>query len=84
MAKAKKQEKEMLIFMHYPPIIKQNLNKIGTNPFIKIMKKYDIKKCYYGHLHATAINDAVEGEYLGINFKLVSCDGLNFKLHKIN
>ena len=51
--------------------------------FIKVMKKYEIKRCYYGHLHSTSIREAVEGEYYGIDFKLVSADGLNFKLWKI-
>ena len=47
------------------------------------MKKYDVKKCYYGHLHSVSIKEAVEGEYYGIDFKLVSADGLNFKVLKI-
>ena len=72
-------EKEILVFMHYPPIIKQNLN----TKFIKILQKYEIKRCYYAHLHSKSIQDAVEGEIQGIQFKLVSADGLNFKLWKI-
>ena len=47
------------------------------------MKKYNIKKCYYGHLHGQSIKDAVEGEIQGINFKLVSADSLDFKLIKL-
>ena len=50
---------------------------------IKIMKRYDIKQCYYGHLHSTSIKEAVEGKHFGINFKLVSADGLDFKLLEI-
>ena len=41
------------------------------------------KNIYYGHLHSTSIKDAVEGKYYGIEFKLVSADGLEFKLLKI-
>ena len=76
-------EKEILVFMHYPPITQSNVKQNETNEFIKIMQKYNIKKCYYGHLHGTSIKDAVEGEYFGINFKLVSCDSLDFKLFKL-
>ncbi len=72
--------KEIIVFMHYPPITKQNLN----TEFMKILKKYDIKKCYYAHLHSRSIEDAVEGEVKGIEFKLVSADALDFKLLKIN
>ena len=47
------------------------------------MKKYDIKTCYYAHLHGNSIKEAVEGEHFGINFKLVSADGVDFKLIKV-
>ena len=51
--------------------------------FIELMKKYNVKRCYYGHLHANSILDAVEGNVDGIEYKLVSSDGLDFKLLKI-
>ena len=72
--------KEVIVFMHYPPIIKQNLN----TEFMKIMQKYDIKRCYYAHLHGKSIDDAVQGIINGIDFRLVSADALDFKLMKIN
>ena len=37
----------------------------------------------YGHLHSSSIRDAVEGFYDGVNLKLVSADGLDFKLYKV-
>lgn len=66
--------------MHYPPVIKQNQD----TEFIRIMKKFGIKKCYYAHLHGKSIEEAVEGTVQGIEFKLVSADALNFKLQKIS
>lgn len=78
-----KQEKEILVFLHYPPIIHSNLINHEMNEFVKVLKKYDIKKCYYGHLHSSSIREAVEGNYYGIDFKLVSADGLDFKLLKV-
>jgi len=77
------EEKEIIVFMHYPPITSANLLKNEMTDYIKIMKKYNINKCYYGHLHSTSIKEAVEGEHFGIHFKLVSADGLDFKLLKI-
>ena len=71
--------KEIIVFIHYPPIIKQNLD----TGFMRILKKYDIKSCYYAHLHGKSIEEAVEGKINGIEFKLVSADGLDFKLLKI-
>lgn len=77
------QEKEIIVFLHYPPIIKSNLISNEMSDFVKMMKKYEIKRCYYAHLHSTSIREAVEGEYYGIDFKLVSADGLDFKLLEI-
>lgn len=76
-------EKEILVFMHYPPINNSNLIQNETNDFIRIMQKYDVKRCYYGHLHSNSIQEAVEGKNFGIDFKLVSADGVDFKLVKI-
>ena len=75
--------KKIIIFMHYPPINNSNITKNEANEFIRIMQKYKIKKCFYGHLHSNSIKEAVEGKHFGINFKLVSADGLDFKLYKI-
>ncbi len=73
------ENKEIIAFMHYPPVTKNNIN----TEYIKIMKKYNIKKCFYGHLHANSIQEAIEGDIQGIQLKLVSADGLDFKLLKI-
>ncbi len=77
------EDKEIIAFMHYPPISKLNLINNEISDFIRIMKKYNIKQCFYGHLHSNSIKDALEGEHFGISFKLVSADGLNFELYKI-
>jgi hypothetical protein len=52
--------------------------------FLEIMKKYNIKKCYYGHLHGKSHKDAVEGKVDNIEFKLISGDYLDFKLKLID
>lgn len=76
-------DKEIMAFMHYPPISRTNLDKNEANEFIRIIQKYDIKQCYYGHLHGNSIEEAIEGKHFGIEFKLISADGLDFKLLKI-
>ena len=75
--------KETIVFLHYPPITNNIIQNNQPNNFIEVMQKYDVKKCYYGHLHSNAIKEAVEGKYFGIDFKLISADSLNFKLLKI-
>lgn len=78
------EEKEIIAFMHYPPIINSHIAKNEPSDYVRVMQKYGIKKCFYGHLHSTSIREAVEGNYFGIEFKLVSADGVDFKLIKIN
>ena len=82
-AKKAEENKEIIVFMHYPPITKNKILSEEEMKFIELMKKYNVKRCYYGHLHGNSIYDAVEGKIQGIELKLVSADGLDFKLIKI-
>lgn len=75
--------KELIVFMHYPPISNAKIINNEEAKFVEIMKKYNAKKCFYGHLHGISIKDAFEGKFNDIEFKLVSADGLDFKLYKI-
>lgn len=76
-------DKELIAYFHYPPLLKSDILDNNVNELIRLMKKYDIKKCYYGHLHSTAIKDAINSKYLDIDFKLVSADAVDFKLIRI-
>ena len=75
-------DKEMIAFMHYPPINKSDLMENDTE-FVRTLKKYNIKRCYYGHLHGIAHKDAIEGNIQGIEYRLISADYLNFDLIKL-
>ncbi len=45
--------------MHYPPT---NKNLLENSGFIRLMQKYNVKKCIYGHLHGEALNtEVIEG-----------------------
>lgn len=77
------EDKEVIVFMHYPPITNINVLKNETTDFMKIMMDYNIKRCFYGHLHGNSIKDAVEENINGIELKLISSDGLDFKLFQI-
>lgn len=76
------EDREIIAFMHYPPINKSDTMENETE-FVKTFKKYNIKRCYYGHLHGIAHKDAIEGNIHGIEYKLISSDYLNFDLEKI-
>ncbi len=77
------EDKEIIVFMHYPPLSSKNLLNNLHLEFYKTMKQYDVKRCYYGHLHGNSHMDAIEGEIGGIDFNLVSADYLDFKVQKI-
>lgn len=70
--------KEVIVFMHYPPFYKEEVPE--EIDFIKLMKKYNVKKCFYGHLHSDSHKEAIEGMVEGIEFKLISSDYLDFDL----
>lgn len=78
-------DKEIIVCMHYPPITKNNIPQNDTNiKIIDLLKKYNVTKCIYGHLHGTSHKEAIEKKISQIEFKLVSSDYLNFELYKIN
>ena len=71
--------KNIIVCMHYPPILKDN----KKNEFTEILEKYNVKSCIYGHLHGKSQSNIIEGLYNGIEYKMVSCDYTDFKLIKI-
>ena len=73
------EEKEIIVMMHYPPF----LDDIDGESFIRVMKENNIKKCIYGHLHSVKEESLQQGGIDGIEFKLVSCDYLDFMPIKI-
>ena len=79
----KNDDKKMIAFLHYCPITEKNVAQNEPNEFIELLNEYNIKECYYGHLHGKSHNDAVEGNVNGIELKLISADYLDFNLLKI-
>ena len=76
------ENKEIIAFIHYPPFYKEKIVPEEID-FIKTLKKYNIKKCFYAHLHGDSHKEAIEGILDGIEYKLVSSDYLKFELLKI-
>lgn len=73
-------DKPIIVCMHYPPT---NESLMENSEFIKIMQKYNAKKCIYGHLHGEAHKEAIQGNVGEIELQLVSCDFTDFKLIKL-
>ena len=71
---------ELVAFIHYPPIYRTEENA----PIIELLHKYNVKRCYYAHLHGNSVKGALNGERMGVYYKLVSADGVGFDPVKIN
>lgn len=73
---AKKTGLEVVAFLHYPPVF----SGYECTEILNVLQKYDIKKCYYGHLHGRQVaKKAVTGNYNGIEFHMISSDQVDFR-----
>ncbi len=75
-AEKKAQGKPIVCMMHYPPF----LSGEGDTDFTRLLEKYRVKLCVYGHLHSDGVKMGFNGERNGIQYRLVSCDALDFRL----
>ena len=66
---------EIVVFLHYPPYYRG----IECAEIMDVLLEYGVKKCYYGHIHGKKnFRLAHEGDYKGIDFRLISCDKVGF------
>lgn len=65
---------EMIAFLHYPPI-----NEVQRcDEILNVLKEFEVKRCYFGHLHGFVAPGCAKIESDGISFNLVSADFLGF------
>ena len=70
-----KSDAEIYCFLHYPPVT----DKDSVSDFEKLLIKYGVKKCFYGHLHSLGLKNAFVGNKEGVDYRVVSADYLNFR-----
>lgn len=71
---------ELIGFLHYPPVAKPG----KFSGFMQTFEDYGVKEVYYGHIHGEeGFRTAVQGEYYGTRYQLISADYLNCGLLKI-
>ena len=73
-------DRERYCFLHYPPLYKG----YRCQEILDLLSRYRVKSCYYGHLHGASIRRAVQGMQDGIEYRLVSADGVDFCPVKIS
>ena len=64
-----------IVFLHYPPKYKG----YECPEILELLHKYDVRRCFYGHLHGPSHGLAMEGLWDGIDYKLVAADYLDFR-----
>lgn len=72
--------KSRIVSFHYPPL---KDGEIDENVF-SLLKRYDVNKCVYGHIHSHNRLNYPACEKEGITFNLVSCDNLDFKPYNLD
>lgn len=72
-------DREKIVFLHYPP----KYQGYSCPEILELLKKYQVRQCFYGHLHGGSHRLAVQGLWDGTEFHLVSADFLDFHPFKV-
>ena len=72
-------DREKLCFLHYPPLYQG----YECPEILRLLQRYGVKRCFYGHLHGASHKRALEGMHYGTEFSLVAGDWLDFVPKKI-
>ncbi len=65
---------EPIVFLHYPPLYEDKICK----EIYDVLLEYNVRRCYFGHLHGLSGNKYSLFERDGIRFSLVAADFLSF------
>lgn len=67
------------VFLHYPP----RYRGYECKEILELLERYEVRRCFYGHLHGASHGLAMEGTWDGVEFRLVSADKLNFVPYQV-
>ena len=70
---------ETIAFLHYPPLYGAE----RSVEILDVLQRYQIGRCYYGHIHAAGCSGAYNGAWQGTQFRLISADHLRFMPLKV-
>jgi predicted phosphohydrolase len=68
-----------MVFLHYPP----RYHGYQCSEILQLLEQYQVRRCFYGHLHGPSHKLAMEGLWDQVEFRLVSADFLDFKPLKV-
>lgn len=64
-----------LVFLHYPPRSKG----YDCPEILELLRRYEVRRCFYGHLHGPSHRLALEGTWDGVEYALLAADFINFR-----
>ena len=67
-------EREKIVFLHYPPVFRN----YRCEEILRLLQEYEVRRCYYGHIHGRGIPLAFNGWIGCTEFRLVSADAVGF------
>lgn len=68
-------ENEKYCFLNYPP----RYRGYTCPEILDLLQRYDVKRCYYGHLHGDSHKLALEDSFGGICYTLIASDRVDFR-----
>ena len=68
-----------IVFLHYPPLYKG----YRCDEILELLNNYEVRQCFYGHLHGASHGLAMEGQWDGVEYRLVAADRLNFQPYQV-
>ena len=72
-------DRQKLVFLHYPPRYKG----YECPEILALLERYEVRQCFYGHLHGGSHKLAMEGQWDGVTFRLVAADYIGFTPVKV-
>ena len=72
-------DRRKMVFLHYPPRYKG----YECREILDLLEKYEVRRCFYGHLHGGSHKLAMEGQWDSVEFRLVAADYIGFKPYPV-
>jgi predicted phosphohydrolase len=69
---------EPIVFFHFPPLMYVNGRLEMCEEIVQMLRKYGVKRCFYGHMHGDDIRFAYNGVYDSVEYRLAAADFVQF------
>lgn len=67
--------KHIVAMLHFPPVNDRH----EPSGFTRLLERFPVVHCVYGHLHGAAQRGALIGTHGGVKYHLAACDAIGFR-----